>query len=98
MGYRKEAALSVFAILIVTLLALALVWVRVETIRLGFECARISRELDTALRVQKKLQLEWERLTAYPELERIAVNELGLSPPDPRKIEFLEDELEEGEK
>ncbi|SFM39102.1 cell division protein FtsL [Thermodesulforhabdus norvegica] len=94
MTCRKRLLFSIFGIFVVTFMAIALVWVRTETIRLGYECARISRDIETAMRVQKKLRLEWERITAYSELERIAREEFGLAPPDPSEIEFLVDDAD----
>lgn len=85
----KRICVSFIGIIVVSLIALWLVWVRIEYIRLGYECARLSQGIDTALRVQGKLRLEWERLTAYSELERIASEEFKLAPPISNQVEFV---------
>ena len=84
---RKSNLLVIIVpLLFLIVSALFFVWSRIQVIQLGYEISlalKQGRALDEG---NKRLRLEIATLKSYPRIEKIAVEELGLSKPRPDQV------------
>jgi cell division protein FtsL len=79
----RRLAVGAGAVLVV---ALALVWVRLQVVHTGYDLSA-ARQLERRLeQEQRELQIEIATLTSPRRLEEIARGRLGMGPPAPGQI------------
>ena len=90
---RKPVAVKFNLLLLFTLLMLFLiggslfhVWSRIQVIQLGYEISNALKEGRTLAEANKKLRLEIATLKSYGRIEKIAVEELGMTKPRPDQV------------
>jgi cell division protein FtsL len=84
---RKSNLLVFIApLLLLVLSALFFVWSRIQVIQLGYEISRALKEGRALTEGNKQLRLEIATLKSYARIEKIAVEELGLSKPKPDQV------------
>ncbi len=66
---------------IVTMMALAFVWIKNEQIKIGYEYSRAFSNFLEIEELNEKLHLEWDYLTSYKRLENIAKKEFKMHRP-----------------
>jgi cell division protein FtsL len=67
-------------------IALLLVWVRLQTVRTGYELSAARRLEHRLQQEQRELELEIATLTSPRRLERVARERLGMGPPTAGQI------------
>ncbi len=82
----SELVLHIVAIIVVVTMALAFVWIKNEQIRLGYIYSKRFSNYRELKELNEKLQLEWEYLTDYVRLEKIAKREFNLRKPTRNEI------------
>jgi cell division protein FtsL len=87
----RELAGVVAAVLPVSLALVAIIWVQVEILRTGYRIHDLERQLDALTRQERTLRLEASYLASPQRVERRAVEELGMQPPDLDQILFAEE-------
>ncbi|UCG14775.1 MAG: cell division protein FtsL [Deltaproteobacteria bacterium] len=85
--YRIPATIAVFSWFLLT--AFAYVWCRVQVVHLGYMLSKTHRVHSQLLDDNKKLHLELARLKAPERVERIAIQQLGLTHPSKDQIVVL---------
>ncbi|MBW1974005.1 MAG: cell division protein FtsL [Deltaproteobacteria bacterium] len=85
----KNFLAHIVCVIFLTIMALGLVWIRTERIRLGYTFSQAYKVLAELGEVNKKLRLEWEYLTGYTNLSRIASKEFNMHPPRSSDILFV---------
>jgi cell division protein FtsL len=90
---RKPVAVKLNLLLLFTLLMLFLiggslfhVWSRIQVIQLGYEISNVLKAGRTLAEETKKLRLEIATLKSYGRIEKIAVEELGMTKPRPDQV------------
>jgi cell division protein FtsL len=85
-GDRRRARAIALGAVLVAGISLLLVWVRLQTVRSGYELSA-ARHLEHRLeQEQRELELEIATLTSPRRLERVARERLGMGPPTPGQI------------
>ncbi len=82
----KELLLHIICLFIVTIMALALVWIKNEQIKIGYEYSRTFSSFLELEELNEKLHLEWEYLTSYKRLEKIATDEFKMHRPTRKDV------------
>ena len=82
---RRARAIALGAVMVVGI-ALLLVWVRLQTVRTGYELSAARRLEHRLQQEQRELELEIATLTSPRRLERIARERLGMGPPTAGQI------------
>ena len=80
------------ATLAVLALAFLYLWQYVSILELNYEVARRQRELDAAYQEKVALKSELYRRRSMAEIDEMAHEKLGLTPPAPGQIVVIEDE------
>ncbi len=62
------------------------VWVRIQVIELGYEISKAVKEEGLLLETNRKLRLEIAELKSYGRIEKIAVEQLGMSKPTAEQV------------
>lgn len=84
---RKSNLLVFIApLLLLILSALFFVWSRIQVIQLGYEISKALNEGRALTEGNRQLRLEIATLKSYARIEKIAVEELGLSKPKPDQV------------
>lgn len=84
---RKSNLLVIIVpLLFLILSALFFVWSRIQVIQLGYEISQALKQGRALTEGNKQLRLEIATLKSYPRIEKIAVEELGLSKPRPDQV------------
>lgn len=84
---RKSNLLVIIVpLLLLILSALFFVWSRIQVIQLGYEISQALKQGRALTEGNKQLRLEIATLKSYPRIEKIAVEELGLSKPRPDQV------------
>jgi cell division protein FtsL len=90
---RKPVAVKLNLLLLFTLLMVFLiggslfhVWSRIQVIQLGYEISNTLKAGRTLAEENKKLRLEIATLKPYGRIEKIAVEELGMTKPRPDQV------------
>jgi cell division protein FtsL len=90
---RKPVAVKLNLLLLFTLIMLFLiggslfhVWSRIQVIRLGYEISHALKAERMLAEENKRLHLEIATLKSYGRIERIAVEDLGMTKPRPDQV------------
>ncbi len=83
---RSNLLIFIVPLLLLILSALFFVWSRIQVIQLGYEISQALKEGRALTEGNKQLRLEIATLKSYGRIEKIAVEELGLSKPKPDQV------------
>lgn len=86
---RSPSWLIAVATAVVTLAALAHVWVRLQMLSIGYDISRETRWRHDLGEQNQRLTLELRTRMDLAVVERIAREELKMVPPDPRAIRVV---------
>ena len=87
---RRELLQIVVVALPLALALLAYIWLNVEVLDSGYRIDAADRQLRTLEQEERRLKLEAAALAHPAALERRAADELGLAPPRPEQLLYLE--------
>jgi cell division protein FtsL len=62
------------------------VWSRIQVLQLGYEISNALKEEKALTETNKKLRLEIATLKSYSRIEKLAVEELGMTKPKPEQV------------
>jgi cell division protein FtsL len=62
------------------------VWSRIQVLQLGYEISSALKEEKALTETNKKLRLEIATLKSYSRIEKLAVEELGMTKPKPEQV------------
>jgi len=82
---REFAALALAAVPPMLVL-LAAIWANLETVRLGYQLAKVGKQRETLLERNRQLRMDRAQATALGRVDEIARRSLGLVPPAPEQI------------
>jgi len=82
---REFAALALAAVPPMLVL-LAAIWANLETVRLGYQLAKVGKQRETLLERNRQLRMDRAQATALGRVDEIARRSLGLGPPVPEQI------------
>jgi len=86
-SFRKRNLLLVmFPLLFLILSALFFVWSRIQVIQLGYEISNALKEGRALAEANKRLTLEVATLKSYGRIEKVALEDLGMSKPKPDQV------------
>jgi cell division protein FtsL len=88
---REFAALALAAVPPLLVL-LAAIWANLETVRLGYQLATVSRQREALLERNRQLRMDRARATSLARVDAIARRSLGLVPPAPGQLLLIQDE------
>lgn len=90
---RRTRELLAFALAALPPMAVlfAAIWSNLETVRLGYQIERISKQRETQVERNRQLQLERARSSALDRVESIATSQLGLAAPRPEQLILVQD-------
>jgi cell division protein FtsL len=83
---RSNLLVFVVPLLLLILSSLFFVWSRIQVIQLGYEISQALKQGRTLDEGNKRLKLEIATLKSYSRIEKIAVEDLGLSKPKPDQV------------
>ena len=66
--------------------SLFFVWSRIQVIQLGYELSSALKEGRSLAETNKRLRLEIATLKSYARIEKVAVEQLGMSKPKPEQV------------
>ena len=78
---KSNLLLFIVPLLLLSVSSLFFVWSRIQVIQLGYEISLALKEGRVLTEGNKQLRLEIATLKSYARIEKIAVEELGLSKP-----------------
>lgn len=73
------------------LVLLGAIWANLETVRLGYQLARVARQKESLLERNRQLRMDRAQATALSRVDALARARLGLVPPEPRQILRIEE-------
>jgi cell division protein FtsL len=82
-----------YGLLVLLFAALGHVWQRVTVLKLTRDVKKLSEELVAVEKKYKYLSIEMASLNSVERIESIAMNELGLTYPQPEKVIYLNEPL-----
>jgi len=88
---REFAALALAAIPFLLVL-LAAIGAHLETVRLGYQLARVARQKESLLERNRRLRMDRAEATALARVDALARARLGLVPPAPDQILRVQDD------
>jgi cell division protein FtsL len=65
------------------------VWLQVQMVGLSYEISTAQKQKKELVEINKKLRIQWSSLKSPDRIEQIALNQLGLRPPERGQIEIL---------
>jgi cell division protein FtsL len=83
---RSNLLIFIVPLLLLILSSLLFVWSRIQVIQLGYEISLAMKQGRTLEEGNKRLRLEIATLKSYARIEKIAVEDLGLSKPKPDQV------------
>ncbi len=86
---RELAALALAAVPPLLVL-LAAIWANLETVRLGYQLAKVGRQRETLLERNRQLRMERAQATSLARVDTIARRTLGLVPPSPEQVLLIQ--------
>lgn len=91
---REKAPLGPIRWLIILLFVfvpsvLVYIWLHVQTVGLSYDIAKAQKQKREFLETNKKLRIQLANLKNPERIERIALTQLGLKPPEKGQIEIL---------
>ncbi len=87
---REMAALALAAVPPMLVL-LAAIWANLETVRLGYQLAKVAHQKESLLERNRHLRMERAQATALSRVDALARTKLGLVPPAPWQILRIEE-------
>ncbi len=78
--------LLALGVVLVMVLCCALVWVRLQVVRTGYQLSTARRVEQRLGQEERELAIELATLTSPRSLERLARGRLGMQPPEPGQI------------
>lgn len=87
---REFAALALAGIPPMLVL-LAAIWANLETVRLGYQLARVARQKESLLERNRQLRIERAQATSLARVDALARTNLGLVPPEAWQILRIEE-------
>ena len=88
---QRELALVLLVVLCLGGGLLAYTWIHLEVMRTGYEIDRLEKELAELTKQERQLRLEASYLAGPSQIERRAVQELGMQPPALEQVVFWEE-------
>lgn len=85
-GERRRTLAIVLGTMAVVLIALLLVWVRLQAVHTGYQLSAARHLAHRLEQEQRELELEIATLTSPRRLELLARERLGMGPPTPGQI------------
>jgi cell division protein FtsL len=68
---------------------LVYIWLHVQTVSFSYDIAKTQKQKRELLEMNKKLRIQLANLKSPERIERIALTQLGLKPPEKGQIEIL---------
>jgi cell division protein FtsL len=68
---------------------LAYIWLHVQTVQFSYDIGTAQKQKKELLETNKKLRIQLANLKSPERIERIALTQLGLKPPEKGQIEIL---------
>jgi cell division protein FtsL len=68
---------------------LVYLWLSVQTVSVSYDIARAQKQKQELLEINKKLRIQLANLKSPERIEMVALNKLGLRPPEKGQIELL---------
>jgi cell division protein FtsL len=65
------------------------IWIQVQVVNLSYDLSRAQKQRKELVEINKKLRIQLANLKAPDRIEQIALNQLGLRPPQRGQIEIL---------
>ena len=65
------------------------VWLQVQMVGLSYDISKAQNQRKELVEINKKLRIQWASLRSPDRIEQIALNQLGLRPPERGQIEIL---------
>lgn len=87
---REFAALALAAVPPMLVL-LAAIWANLETVRLGYQLARVARQKESLLERNRQLRMDRAQATSLARVDALARTTLGFGPPAPWQILRIEE-------
>jgi cell division protein FtsL len=87
---REFAALALTAVPPMLVL-LAAIWANLETVRLGYQIARVAKQKESLLERNRQLRMDRAQATSLARVDALARTNLGLIPPAPWQILRIEE-------
>jgi cell division protein FtsL len=87
---REFAALALAAVPPMLVL-LAAIWANLETVRLGYQLAKVARQKESLLERNRQLRMDRAQATSLARVDALARSNLGLVPPAPWQILRIEE-------
>jgi cell division protein FtsL len=65
------------------------IWIQVQVVNLSYDLSRAQKQRKELVEINKKLRIQQANLKAPDRIEQIALNQLGLRPPQRGQVEIL---------
>ncbi len=88
----REFAALVLAAVPPMLVLFAAIWANLETVRLGYQLAKVAGQKEALLERNRQLRMEQAQATSLVRVDGIARKTLGLVAPEPGQILLIRDE------
>ena len=86
---RRQVIITLMMLICFMGTGIGYVWSNFERTQIGYDHSQLKKEEMRLEEINQKLKLELATLKAPRNLERLAIQELGLSPPKPEQIVLL---------
>ena len=90
---RRELGWILLAATPVGITLLVQIWIHVEILGAGYKIDALEQELHRQQQVERQLRLEVSRLAQPQRVEKLAVERLGMRPPELAQMVFLDSVL-----
>ena len=86
---RRQVVMTFMMLICFMGTGIGYVWSNFERTQIGYDLTQLQKEEMRLEEINQKLKLELATLKSPRNLERLAIQELGLSPPKPEQIVLL---------
>jgi cell division protein FtsL len=86
---RRQVIITLMMLICFMGTGIGYVWSNFERTQIGYNVSQLKKEEMRLQEINQKLKLELATLKSPQNLERLAVQQLGLSPPKPEQIVLL---------
>jgi cell division protein FtsL len=86
----RELLLVVLLSVTILLPVLAYVWQNVEWIQIGYRIEKLKSQRDRLVETRHRLELETASLESLARIERVSVEQLGLTPPPDDRVVLMD--------
>ena len=86
---RRQVIITLMMLICFMGTGIGYVWSNFERTQIGYDLSQLKKEEMRLEEINQKLKLELATLKSPRNLERLAIQELGLSPPKPEQIVLL---------